>query len=268
MNYFKVLSLVILPALIAITTCDALSSTIKYRSSFHLQPLLSSTSAEGLETIPPVQLADPNHPLIQLANKIIYTKSGIYSEMDPSVFSEEFVFRDPGIGPLNKADYIKTLGTFGFWKALPDINPNAFGFSVDPKDPNRVWFMVRTTGTFSSDPGLGLGFGQYFPPNGAVVDGCPETFSIVFDDDQKVKHLTVGYVADRFEGNTSGKGAAVGIFNAIGVPYPEPGPLLKFAQWFGTEVLDKGAKAYSKENVPNWWKSEQKGSEGLLSNSK
>ena len=207
-------------------------------------------------------MSDMNNPLIQMANEYIYTQSGFYSPYDANAFSSDFVFRGPYIGPLNKADYLSTMDTFGIYKAIPDISPNAFGFTIDPKDSNRVWFMVRNTGTFTGEPGLGLGGGQYFPPNGAVLEGCPETFSITFDDQRKVKHLTVGYVADRFQGNTNGDGAAVGIFNVIGLPFPKPGPLLKFIQWFGTEVYNTGAYSYSTTNIPDWWTSEQKASEG------
>lgn len=209
-------------------------------------------------------MADANHPLIQLSNEIIYTRSGFYSDFDASVFSDEFVFRGPYIGPLNKKDYLDTMDAFGIYKAIPDINPNAFGFSIDPQNPNRVWFMVRNTGTFTGEPGLGLGKAGHFPPNGATLNGCPETFSMEFDEDKKLKYLTVGYVADRFEGNTKGKGAAVGIFNAIGFPFPSPGPLLALTQWFGTEVFNLGFSSYSTENVPDWWKSEAKASEGYL----
>jgi len=214
---------------------------------------------------PPVVLAGPTHPLIQLANDIVYTKSGFYSDYDESAYSDDFVFRGPYIGPLNKKDYFSTMDTFGIYRAIPDINPNAFGYSIDPRDPNRVWFMVRNTGTFDGEP-IGLGNGMDYKPNGAVLDGCVETFSITFDEERKVKHLTVGYVADRFEGNTGGAGAAVGIFNAIGLPFPKPGPLLSFFQWFGTEVYNGGAHSYSTENVPEWWKSksEEKASEGYL----
>jgi len=212
-----------------------------------------------------VQLASADHPLIQKANQFIYRQSGFYSPHDASVLSEEFVFRGPYIGPLNKRDYVTTMDTFGIYKALPDINPNAFGFSLDPVDANRVWFMVRNTGTFTGEPGLGLGGGNYFPPNGATLQGCPETFSLTFDDSGKIKYLTVGYVADRFEGNTQGKGAAVGIFNAIGLPFPGPGPLLQLAQWFGTEVVNMGASSYSTTNIPEWWtqKSPQKHRKGI-----
>jgi len=167
-------------------------------------------------------------------------------------------------GPLNKKDYLSTMATFNIHKSIPDINPNAFGWSIDPKDPNRVWFMVRNTGTFNGEP-LGIGvFGITFPANGSQLKGCPETFSVTFDADQKVKYLSVGYVADRFEGNTNGAGAAVGIFNCIGLPFPKPGPLLKFAQWFGTEVVNGGAYSYSMEDVPSWWTNEDKASEGYL----
>lgn len=225
-----------------------------------------TTSSHGLiathASPPPIEMADANHPLIRLANEHIYSKSGFYSQYDESSFSDEFVFRGPYIGPLNKKDYLETMDTFGIYKAIPDISPNAFGFSIDPLDPNRVWFMVRNSGTFTGEPGLGFGKGSYFPPNGKVLEGCPETFSITFDDDLKVKHLTVGYVADRFQGNTDGDGAAVGIFNAIGLPFPKPGPVLKLLQWFGTEVYNTGAHSYSTKDIPSWWKSEEKASEG------
>lgn len=234
------------------------NGAVQTRSSLTLSATATPSPA------PPVEMSNANHPLIQLANEIIYNKSGFYSDHDESVFSEEFVFRGPYIGPLNKKDYLQTMDTFGIYKAIPDINPNAFGFSIDPLNPNRVWFMIRNTGTFTGEPGLGLGLAGNFPPNGATLKGCPETFSMEFDEDQKVKYLTVGYVADRFEGNTQGKGAAVGIFNAIGFPFPPPGPLLALSQWFGTEIFNVGASSYSTENIPDWWKSEQKASEGYL----
>jgi len=217
-------------------------------------------------TAPRVEVTSADHPLFQLANEYIYEKSGFYSSYDASVFAEDFVFRGPYIGPLNKRDYLQTMDTFGIYKAIPDINPNVWGYSLDPVDPeHRIWFMVRNTGTFTGEPGLGFGDGQYFPPNGAELQGSPETFSITFDDTKtKIKHLTVGYVADRFEGNTGGKGAAVGIFHVIGLPFPSPGPLLRFVQWFGTEVVNNGASSYSTTDIPAWWteKSTEKASEG------
>lgn len=233
--------------------------------AYPLQMRTESAVADGVRSASPPSIStttssDVNSPLIHLARDFVYNKSGFFSSYDPAVYSDEFIFRGPYIGPLNKIDYFSTMDTFKIHKALPDINPNAWGFSIDPKDPNRVWYWTRNTGTFNGEP-ISLGNGITFPANGAVLEGCPETHSIIFDDNQKVKLLTVGYVADRFEGNTKGAGAAVGIFNVIGLPFPKPGPLLRFAQWFGTEVLNGGAYSYSRD-VPIWWKSPEKASEG------
>uniref|UniRef100_A0A6U3SEY5 Uncharacterized protein n=1 Tax=Ditylum brightwellii TaxID=49249 RepID=A0A6U3SEY5_9STRA len=200
--------------------------------------------------------------LIEKAKDIIYNKSGFYSPFDSDIFSKEFVFRGPIIGPLNKKDYLKTMDAFQVYNAIPDINPNAWGFSIDPQDDNRVWFMVRNSGTFTGRAFLPDSLN--YEANGAMIDGCPETFSITFDDDQKMKCLTVGYVADRFSGNTKGQGAAAGIFNAIGLPFPKVGPLLRFAQWFGTEVVDVGLPSYSAKDVPEWWTDKNVGTGGYL----
>jgi len=199
--------------------------------------------------------------LIDITKGFVDSRSGFYSPADPSILAEDFVFRGPYIGPLNKADYLLTMDTFKIYEGLPDIRANAFGFSIDPQDANRVWFLVRNTGTFTGE--IGLPFGLSVPPNGAELRGCTETFSVLFNEQKQVKMLTVGYVADRFEGNTRGKGAAVGIFNVIGLPFPEPGPGLEFAQWFGTEILNSSARSYTlKEDVPKWWTNEDKGAVG------
>lgn len=112
-----------------ITGEASLSRTTTNRAS---HSLASSTTISGDEFTnslsvappPPVVAADANHPLIMLANEILYTKSGFYSPYDESVYSEEFVFRGPYIGPLNKEDYLETMDTFGIYKAIPDISPN------------------------------------------------------------------------------------------------------------------------------------------------
>ncbi len=201
--------------------------------------------------------------LIEKTKDIIYNKSGFYSDYDADVFSNDFVFRGPYIGPLNKKGYFQTMDAFSVYKAIPDINPNAWGFSIDPKDPNRVWFMVRNTGTFNGQAFLPDSLN--LKPNGRELEGCPETFSVLYDEDQRMKYLSVGYVADRFEGNTDGKGATIGIFNVIGLPFPKVGPLLRLAQWFASEVYTIGPLSYSKTSeIPKWWKDEKIGSDGYL----
>lgn len=239
---------------IVLATLSFLVSSVEFCQAF------STTPSSNSQPIPVALSNTDEHPLIHLASEILYSKSGFYSPYDEGAFAEDFVFRGPYIGPLNKQDYLQTMDAFQIYKAIPDINPNAWGFSIDPKDPNRVWFLVRNTGTFNGSPLAPNSLNVQ--PNGAKLDGCPETFSITFDEDRKIKYFTVGYVADRFEGNTNGQGAAVGIFNVIGLPFPKPGPVLQFAQWFGTEVANIGPMSYSPKDVPNWWKDQSRGSEG------
>jgi len=201
--------------------------------------------------------------LIEKAKNILENKSGFYSPYDEDVFADDFVFRGPFVGPLNKKDYLATMDAFGIYKAFPDISSNAWGFNIDPENPNRVWFMVRNTGTFTGEPLAPDSLN--FKPNGAELQGCPETFSIIFDEEEKMKYLSVGYVADRFDGNTQGKGAAFGIFNVIGLPVPKVGPALRFLQWFSSEIYGKPPLSYSTD-VPEWWsnKSQDKSAQGYL----
>lgn len=191
--------------------------------------------------------------LIEKAKDFVDNQSGFYSDFDAEVFSEDFVFRGPVVGPLNKKDYLDTMEAFGIYRAIPDIRANAWGFSIDPQDENRVWLMVRNTGTFAGGENLVPG-SLNIKPNGAKIEGTPETFSILFDEEQKIKYLSVGYVADRFDGNTKGKGAALGIFNVIGVPVPS-GPLFQFTSWLG-RLVGKPPLTYSND-VPEWYLKEK-----------
>lgn len=246
--------------------CEAfISKSSNSRNRDTLQQPLNSFFGFGEGETPTSKVSFGNSnskALIQKTKDILYKSSGFYSPYDADLFSDEFVFRGPFIGPLNKKDYFATMDGFGIYKAIPDINPNAWGFSIDPQNPNRVWFMVRNTGTFDGEPIAPDTIN--FKPNGAKLEGCVETFSIIFDDEQKVKYLSVGYVADRFEGNTQGNGAAVGIFKAVGLPFPPVGPIQRFAQWFGTEVVDIPIKSYSVKDIPEWWTDKQVGSGGYL----
>lgn len=245
-------------------TLSPSASSARILSSSTTLASASTTETEQTRSIPPVPSntgRDNDDRLINLANEFIYSGSGFYTPANPSFFADDFVFRGPYIGPLNKQDYLKTMETFQIYKGLPDISPNAFGFSRDPLQPNRVWFLVRNSGTFTGE--IGLGFGQFLSGKGEKLEGCPETFSITFDENNKIKLLTVGYVADRFQGNTGGKGAAIGIFNVIGLPIPPPGPLYSFITWFSNNVLNSPAKSCSaREDVPKWWPHEERGADG------
>lgn len=200
--------------------------------------------------------------LLAAAEDFINKKSGFYSPYAAEAFADDFVFRGPVVGPLNKADYLSTMDTFKVYKAFPDISPNAFGFTADPMEPRRVWFFVRNTGT-NTGP-FGLGYGLEAPPSGNSVLGPPEAFSITFDEAERVKLLTVGYVADRFQGNTGGVGAAFGLLRVAGIPLPK-GLLYRAAVALSNRLPGATAKSCTKsEEVPAWWleRSEERGPDG------
>ena len=44
-------------------------------------------------------------------------------------------------------DYLKAVSGFKIKDAFPDMKSNPYHWRVDPYEPNRVWFTVRTTAT-------------------------------------------------------------------------------------------------------------------------
>ena len=94
--------------------------------------------------------------------------------------------------------------------------------------------------------------------------GVPEAFSVTFDETERVKLLTVGYVADRFQGNTGGVGAAFGLLRVAGIPLPG-GFLYRAVVALSNRLPGATAKTCSKrEEVPAWWleQSEARGPDG------
>jgi hypothetical protein len=212
--------------------------------------LYVETSASTSE----VALESRSEQLIAKAKDYINNGSGFYSPPNEAELSEEFVFRGPVVGPLNKKDYLFTLGSFKIYEAFPDIKANAWGFSIDPENPNKVWFMVRNSGTFKNDLTLVPNV-QSIKANGKEVKGCPETHSLLFDDDMKIKALTVGYVADRFEGNVNGLGATHGLFFAAGYTLP-PQPFLRIISELGNGVGGAPMTFSKSSDLPKWWTQE------------
>lgn len=157
--------------------------------------------------------------LITLAQKVFHeTNTGI---TDDSVLSEDFRFEFP-IVSLDRAGYLKAVRNFDLAIAFPNMNSHPYHWRVDPYEPNRVWFTLRTTGTHTGT----LKFGsKAFPATGKDVFSPPECCSYVFNEQGKVKTFTGGVVMDRRVGNTGGLGALFGILTAIGVPVPKPGSI-------------------------------------------
>lgn len=169
--------------------------------------------ATGTSAVPDVQT---------LAKSFLRNGSGYWSKAQPSLFSDDFVFRGPLVGPLNKSDFLANMATLAVYESFPDITPNAFGFAVDPSNPLRVWFWVRTTATFTEPwPAAGQGPSSPLQPTGLKIRLPTESVSILFSPTGQVRQLSPGFVANKFEGNTQGEVAILGLFLAVGAKPPQ-----------------------------------------------
>jgi hypothetical protein len=208
----------------------------------------------------PLSVSLPKDELIRLTKDYLENPS-------PDKWSEDFVFRGPVIGPLVKKDIINTLGAVAkdLQVAFPDYELNAFGFTADdPIEPNRVWYFVRPRGTFLgpfNHPVVGT-----IEPTGAKYVAPPEVRSVLYNDEGLIQLQTVGYVVDRFTGDTTGgRGAVFGQYAVMGqaidatVGSPATILLQKLSQLLPDGMIPL---SYSKkENIPSWWTDPRRGAE-------
>jgi len=228
--------------------CVALFSTTPFVTAF-VEPVpnqrssafavASSTESQTIQEIPTIteskceaggsildedaMLAAQNFPispqnLIEKAKDALIKDSGV---LDPSLWAEDFEFCAPYVGPLSKAEFLDAADGFGIYEAFPDFDNRYFGFTVDPIEPGRVWFMTRLRAT---NDGAGL-FGRKEPTNKSVVLP-PQMYSFRFNEVGLICELTVGYPVDRRQGTTGGLGGMFGVFYGIGqsLPFPEGKP--------------------------------------------
>lgn len=210
-----------------------------------------------------------------------YNNNGYDAYDTSSILAEDFVFRTPVIGPLTKWDYVESLDYFRVYEALPDINPNCYGFTVDIVEPLKVRCFVKATGTYQKPLGgfLGSTAAKLTPPDGRQYMGSTEAWSITFNDldRMQVKAVSAGYVVDRFEEDgllctTDGKGLVSGILNTIGlgvIPSSPGSKSLELTQWLTKQFSKTSKKGGSNalfpkmssdpKTIPQWWSDKRLG---------
>mmetsp|Transcript_39470 Transcript_39470/g.86043 ORF Transcript_39470/g.86043 Transcript_39470/m.86043 type:complete len:288 (-) Transcript_39470:269-1132(-) len=159
--------------------------------------------------------------------------------------SDDFQFVAPIVGPLTKKEFVKAFGSFKVKEALPDLADNSW-FTVDPLEPNRVWFISRATGTHTGV----LRFATPIQPTGKRVEMPPQAASMLFNEQGECYTLTVGYCMDKRIGNTEGLGGLFGILKAVGkaLPFPEAQRLYNPSMRFeGFERIAKAGEAVGLE---------------------
>ena len=94
--------------------------------------------AKSTFTIPPEKL-------MERAKEVLSPSIGLGTKDGGECLAEDFEFVAAVVGPIPREEYLNALGTFNLEDAF-DITTNHYGLSVDPLQPNRVWFLNRVTG--------------------------------------------------------------------------------------------------------------------------
>ena len=116
------------------------------------------------------------------------------------------------VGPIGRDEYLDALGGFKLEESF-DIEQNTFGFTVDPLQPNRVWWYGRQVSKQIA-PFMGVE-----PANDLELTLPPQSFHMDFTEEGLVKEFGF-YTVDRRQGNTGGLGGAFGYFYGVGKPLP------------------------------------------------
>lgn len=167
--------------------------------------------------------------LIERCKEVIENKVGLANADD---LADDFVFQFPVIGPLTKAEYLKSVSGFEIETMFGDINIAIHDFRVDPFLANRVWYTVAFTGTNDGPSPFGK-------PTGKRATCPPQVNSLTFNEQGKVIKYTGGYVVDKEIGNSGGMGGLFGPLYAIGrgFPFPEAKPYKRSWQFKFFSVL-------------------------------
>jgi len=226
-------------------------------------PVAAESTSEWLDVLKWDGI-EPDFDVIELAKK--YTSEPGYrcfnlKTIPTDYYSEDYIFRGPIVGPINRKDLVETNTGFGLDKAFPDLDRQPFGFAADPENPFRVLFFERWkathTGEFSFN---GL---PALPVTGNRSISPVMPFSITFNPEGKIVYETLTTAVDRFEGNTKGKVAVFGLIESAGLSLDNNiGNTVLVLQQKFNRLLDAEVQIFSKEeDVPSWWKSKAVGAE-------
>jgi len=164
--------------------------------------------------------------LIERAKILVQAKFGLNN---PSLLSKDFLMIYPCIGPLTKPVFLDMFTRLQLDKAFQGSS-NFFSFSVDPMEPNRVWFFSRSE---LLHEGVFLFGNHKMKPTGKKVVSPPQVLSLTFNSFGEVSKLTGGYSVDRSVGNTGGVGGLFGLVHGVGgsLPFPESRPWTPSMKW-------------------------------------
>jgi hypothetical protein len=237
------------------------------QESTALSSLLSQTTAPS----PPPSEIDteswldvlnyPGQPNFDVLQKTIdFANCNTYEEV-ASFYDDEYVFRGSIIGPITGKEVERTQKTFRVEDGYPDLKRRPFGFTIDPDNPYRCYFMERWEGTNAGDMKVGP---QDLPATNNKVKLPTHVMSLNWTPEGTIIYACLSSPLDRFEGSTSGAGAVYGLLAGAGVKVPSPSPgslTLRFQQRL-IHALGFGRNWSIEDEIPDWWKSNARGADG------
>jgi len=173
--------------------------------------------------------------------------TGYWSPFKREWYADDYVFRGPIIGPFNLEDEEKLLSTAGPYLAFPDLDPGVHQCWLDASVERLVYCVLYPTGTHTLD---------WHSPQGLIkasnvsLESSGEVWSVLWDENGKVKHQTVGYPINAHRGNGCGFGATFFLTCAV-----KHGTRFAYNELVA-EYISEWTLGIPKErssNVPAWW---------------
>jgi len=195
-----------------------------------------------------------------LQKTIEYASTKTYEERE--VFYDiDYVFRGPIIGPITYKEVQRTQKGFQITDAYPDLETRPFGFTIDPDNPYRCYFMERWEGTNTGPLQIGP---ITLPPTDNQVQLPTHTMSVNWTPEGKIIYVALSSPLDRWEGTTKGAGAIFGLLTGGGLEGSNVAPgdtFLRLQQRFFHFLGTFGRTWSVEEEIPSWWKSSARGAD-------
>jgi len=189
-----------------------------------------------------------------------FANARTYDELK-DLYHEDYVFRGPIIGPITSQEVQRTQQGFQIQDAYTDIETRPFGFTVDPDNPYRCYYMERWEGTNDGELKIGP---LTIPPTNNEVQLPTHVMSLNWTPEGKVIYACLSSPLDRFEGTTKGAGAIFGLLVRGGLDNTNVSvgdAVLRLQQRFFHAIGGFGRNWSVEEEIPSWWKSKARGAD-------